>query len=267
MAIANALAFLFYLSCSVLLIRRFAKKDSDESKLLVPVGMLTVLALLFHGADIFFTMRDAGGWSLGLFTTLSIVAWLMAFITLVTGSRFAQAHPGMIIYPLVALTLVFKTELPSPNPPSLAEPALEWHVLLSLAAYGLFTLAALQSIVLAIQEKQLRQKHISRLILKLPPLQTMEASLFQLLNVGFVLLTMGLLTGFMFLENIFSQHLVHKTVLSIIAWCVFASLLWGRKRYGWRGKTAVKWTLAGFAFLVLAYLGSQLVLEFFLHQA
>ncbi|MFC6806234.1 cytochrome c biogenesis protein CcsA [Methylophaga thalassica] len=90
----------------------------------------------------------------------------------------------------------------------------------------------------------------------------MERALFQLLTSGFILLTLGLITGLMFVDDLFAQHLVHKTVLSIIAWCVFASLLWGRLRYGWRGQTAVKWTLAGSVFLLLAYMGSKFVLEY-----
>ncbi|MDH5358742.1 MAG: cytochrome c biogenesis protein CcsA, partial [Gammaproteobacteria bacterium] len=118
--------------------------------------------------------------------------------------------------------------------------------------------------VLAIQEQQLRQRHLAGLMRKLPPLQTMETALFQLIGGGFILLTIGLLTGVLFIEDIFAQHLVHKTALSIVAWCVFATLLWGRWQYGWRAKTAIKWTLIGFSFLVLAYLGSKLVLEFLL---
>jgi ABC-type uncharacterized transport system permease subunit len=99
---------------------------------------------------------------------------------------------------------------------------------------------------------------------KLPPVQTMEHNLFQLITVGFILLTIGFITGIIFIEDLFAQHLVHKTVLSITAWIVFATLLWGRWKYGWRGNTAVKWTITGSIFLVLAYLGSKLVLEFIL---
>jgi len=92
-------------------------------------------------------------------------------------------------------------------------------------------------------------------------LQTMEALLFQMLAAGFVMQSLSLATGFMFVEDLFAQHLVHKTVLSILAWFVFAILLWGRWRYGWRGKTAIRWTLGGFVSLLLAYLGSKMVLE------
>jgi len=263
MALANSLAFLLYLCCSAALIRNFVQRD-QQSSVLFPVSILTIVALIAHGADITFTMKNAGGWDLSLFSTLTVASWLMAFIAFVFGSKTPKAHPGMVIYPLVALSLILKTSLPNEQATTLINPALEWHILLSLAAYSLFTLSALQAIVLAIQEQQLRQRHLAGIIRQLPPLQSMESSLFQLIMTGFIFLTMGLFTGLLFIEDIFAQHLLHKTVLSIIAWCVFATLLWGHRQYGWRGKTAIKWTLIGFSFLVLAYFGSKLVLEFFI---
>ncbi|MEQ1638294.1 MAG: cytochrome c biogenesis protein CcsA, partial [Methylococcales bacterium] len=97
-------------------------------------------------------------------------------------------------------------------------------------------------------------------------LQTMESLLFQMIGTGMVFLSVSLISGFIFIENLFAQHLVHKTVLSILAWIIFTGLLFGRLRYGWRGKTAVKWTLSGFILLLLAYFGSKLVLELILHK-
>jgi len=265
MAIANALALLLYLLCSIILIRHFIQREQGDV-IAMPISILTVLALIFHGTDIFFTMKAADGWDVSLFSTMTIVAWFMAFLAYVLGIKAKQAHPGMLIYPVVAVILIVKMSLPSHQIEGLLPPALEWHVLLSLAAYSLFTLAALQASVLAIQEQQLRQRHVAGLIRKLPPLQSMESGLFQLIIVGFILLTAGLITGFVFIDDIFAQHLAHKTVLSLIAWCVFATLLWGRWRHGWRGQTAIKWTLVGFLFLVLAYFGSKLVLEFILFR-
>ena len=93
----------------------------------------------------------------------------------------------------------------------------------------------------------------------------MESLLFQMIATGFALLTLALVTGFLFLEDIFAQHLVHKTTLSIIAWFVFGILLWGRWRFGWRGQTALRWTIGGFIFLMLAYFGSKFVLELVLN--
>ena len=263
MAIANSLAFLLYLCCGAILIRHFVQRTS-KSILLLPIGLLTIIALVFHASDISFTMKAADGWDLGLFSTLSIAAWLMAFIAFLLGLKFTKAHPGIIIYPLVALALMLKQSLPSDHSGTLIDPALEWHILLSLVAYSLFTLAALQAFILAIQEQQLRQRHLAGLIRQLPPLQSMESALFQLITAGFSFLTLGLFTGVLFIEDIFAQHLLHKTVLSLISWFIFATLLWGRRQYGWRGKTAIKWVLIGFSFLALSYLGSKFVLEFIL---
>ena len=100
----------------------------------------------------------------------------------------------------------------------------------------------------------------------LPPLEVMERLLFQMIGTGFALLSAALLTGIVFLEDIFAQHLVHKTVLSIVSWMIFGILLWGRWRFGWRGRTAIRWTLSGFLFLILAYFGSKLVLELILQR-
>ena len=260
MAIANALAFLLYLSSSVILIRDFVKRDHNANKLALPIGLLTLMALLFHAADIYFTMKFAQGWDLSLMSMLSIAAWLMAFIAMLSGLRFPLAHPGIVVYPLAALCLMLRVESPGDQRP-LTDPALEWHILLSLTAYALLALAAIQAIILAIQEKHLRHKHAGGWVRKLPPLQTMEKTLFQLLYTGFTLLTFGLVTGFLFVNDFIAQHLAHKTVFSLIAWLVFAGLLWGRRQYGWRSQTAVKWTLSGFGFLLLAYVGSKFVLE------
>ncbi|EDN66789.1 Cytochrome c assembly protein [Beggiatoa sp. PS] len=87
-----------------------------------------------------------------------------------------------------------------------------------------------------------------------------------MIAVGFGFLSLSLISGMVFLEDIFAQHLVHKTALSIVAWCVFAILLFGRWRYGWRGKTAIRWTLSGFVALMLAYFGTKMVLELILHR-
>jgi ABC-type uncharacterized transport system permease subunit len=264
MALANALAIMLYLSCSVILIRRFLQKDSVENQALIPASILAILALIFHATDIFYTVRSYSGWDLNLLTSLSIAAWFMAFIALFFSSKAPTIQPGMIIFPIVMVTLALKGTVPAEAETHITAPALEWHILLSLASYSLFSLAAVQAILLAIQERLLRKRNISGLLRKLPPLESMETRLFQLITTGFALLTIGLITGLLFIEDLFAQHLVHKTVLSLIAWCVFAILLWGRVYHGWRGTTAVRWTLVGFTFLVLAYFGSQFVLEYIL---
>jgi ABC-type uncharacterized transport system permease subunit len=141
------------------------------------------------------------------------------------------------------------------------------HILSSIIAFSLLTIAALQAILLAIQEQQLRNHPSKRFIQTLPPLQTMESLLFQMIATGILFLTVSLISGFVFIEDLFAQYLVHKTILAIVAWVTFSGLLIGRIKYGWRGQTAVKWTLAGFSLLLLAYFGSKLVLEVILQRA
>ena len=137
--------------------------------------------------------------------------------------------------------------------------------MLSIFAYCLLTIAALQALILALQERQISNKHPST-IMKLPPLQVMETLLIQIITIGFFMLSLSLITGLMFIQDIFAQHLVHKTVLSIIAWAVFGILLWGHWAAGWRGKKLISWTMGGFICLMLAYFGSKLVLEIILKR-
>jgi ABC-type uncharacterized transport system permease subunit len=95
----------------------------------------------------------------------------------------------------------------------------------------------------------------------------METMLFELLWAGVILLTVAIASGFLFLEDIFAQHLVHKTVLTLVAWVIYSTLLWGRYQLGWRSQTAVRFTLGGFALLMLAFFGSKLVLELILQRS
>jgi len=167
---------------------------------------------------------------------------------------------GIIVYPVVSIVLLLTVFFPD-SVDKVVSLSIASHVFLSISAYALLTLAVCQSILLKIQENQLHQKKINNFINKLAPLQTMENFLFQTIRLGFYLLTFSLITGFVFIEDIFSQHLVHKTVLSIVAWMIFASLVIGHKIFGWRGKQAVISTQIGFGILLLAYFGSKFVLE------
>lgn len=135
------------------------------------------------------------------------------------------------------------------------------HIILSTVAYALITIAAAMAIALAVLDRRLRShKPMGRLAL-LPSVEALESGLFQALGAGFTVLTLALFSGFVFVENIFAQQLSRKTALSCLSWIVFAILLLGRWRFGWRGRTAMRWTLSGFGLLVLAYFGSKIVLE------
>ena len=117
---------------------------------------------------------------------------------------------------------------------------------------------------MAYQDLRLRRHAPGGVLRALPPLGDMERLLFQLLGLGFSALTLALLSGMLFLGDLFAPHLLEKTALSIAAWLVIGTLLIGRRRAGWRAQTAVRWTLTGFGLLALGYLGSKFVLEFLL---
>jgi len=150
--------------------------------------------------------------------------------------------------------------------PSYAEATVGWeltaHILLSMAAAALLFAAAVTAILLVILDRRLRMRRIADLSSALPPLDALEKIMFRLVAAGFGLLTLALITGFVFVTNLFTQNLVQKTVLSLIAWLIFGVLLVGRLRFGWRGRSAVRWTLSGFGILAVAYFGVKFVLEY-----
>jgi ABC-type uncharacterized transport system permease subunit len=198
---------------------------------------------------------------------LSAAAWMIAAV-LLAGALFKPVEKlGIVVFPMAALVLVLRLSAPE-TAHYLKDHSLEMrlHIVVSMLAYSFLNIAALQAILLALQDWRLKTHHASGFVRSLPPLQTMEKLLFQLIGAGFVLLSVSLVTGFLFVEDLFAQHLAHKTVLSIAAWGVFAALLGGRWFRGWRGRIAIRWTLGGFAALMLAYFGSKLVLELVLHR-
>jgi ABC-type uncharacterized transport system permease subunit len=138
------------------------------------------------------------------------------------------------------------------------------HIILSVTAYALITIAAAMAVGLALLDQRLRKRKPLGWLSILPSMEALESATFQALGTGFAILTLSLFSGFIFIDNLFSQQLSRKTILSCLAWLVFAILLYGRWRFGWRGRTATRWTLSGFALLGLAYFGSKLVLEMIL---
>jgi len=265
--IFSVIAICLYLATAALLGYRIFKLHLNTEAIKVQVVSIAGIALLAHALVLAQSIFSATGLNLGFYHALSLMSWVVALLVILVTIVRPVENLSLVFLPLTALALTLEQLFPSHN--VLTEPAsigLELHILLSVTAYSMLTIAALQSIALALQERLLRKKHPGRVMGILPPLQTMEVLLIQILAIGFFLLSLSLATGMMFVQNIFAQHLSHKTVLSILAWCVFAGLLWGRWAKGWRGKHLIRWTLSGFSLLVLAYFGTKIVYEFILSQ-
>jgi len=201
------------------------------------------------------------------FNAAALVALFIVLLLLIAAIDKPVETLGIAIFPMAALLLGLDMVFPEKSHPLVAHNwQMSTHILSSIIAFSQLNIAALQAILLAVQDQQLRSHQPKRLMLALPPLQAMEVLLFQMIAAGVFFLTISLLSGFMFIDDLFAQHLVHKTVLSIIAWVIFSGLLIGRFRYGWRGIIAIQWTLIGFVLLLLAYFGSKMVLELILKR-
>lgn len=226
------------------------------------------LAVIAHMLLLYGLIVTTAGYDLGLYKVGSLFCWTIVTLVLLGSLRKPVENLLLLFFPAAALSTIAASLLDSSYTPHAGyDTGTAIHILLAILAYSLITIAAFQALLLAFQDYQLKDRHSIRLINRLPPLQTMEALLFEILWAGLFLLSAVIITGLAYMEDIYTQHLSHKLVLSIIAWWVFAILLWGRHKLGWRGPTAIRWTLTGFAFLVLAYFGSKLVLEIILNRS
>jgi ABC-type uncharacterized transport system permease subunit len=259
------LAILAYLATGIVIaMRLFSGRIGSGLSKSLALG-LGFLGVLLHAIPHYQNLVVAAGFNMGIFNAMSLIAWTIALLLLISSLTKPVENLGIVIMPIAAIAIFLDNRYQTVHFISgQLSSGLTIHILVSMLAYSLFTLASVQAILLAIQDHHLRQRHPGGFIRALPPLQTMESLLFEMIAVGFVLLSLALLSGFAFLENMFQQHLAHKTVLSIVAWLVFGTLLWGRYRFGWRGQKALIWTLSGFVVLMLAYFGTKIVLELIL---
>ena len=254
------IAVALYLAATFLLVRSVTREPGGAW--LWPA----IPAVVLHGGyHLWVALHTAGGPDLHFFAALSLAALGMAALTTLVGARGRMAALGVVVFPLTALFLL-AYHLHGHQP---AE-ALDWRLLLqawlALLAFATLGIAALLALMLWALERALRRHDFRAWLRALPPLTELETLLFRTIAVGFVLLTLTLLTGVLFVENLLAQHLAHKTVLSVLSWLVFGGLLLGRWRYGWRGTKAVHWTLMAMFLLILSFFGSNFVLELVLHR-
>ncbi|MBA8883782.1 cytochrome C assembly family protein [Dokdonella fugitiva] len=260
--ILAAFAILAYLVASALLARPLLGRGEAPPKLPSAIATIAVLA---HAGVLLGAHR--GALDLHFFAALSLVAVVVCALTLAVNLARPVATLGVIVFPLSALLLAVDVYAAPNTAPQPIDWQIKLHVSVALLAFSVLSIAAALAILLALQERALRHRQFGALLRSLPPLTLTEALLFRLIAAGFVLLSLTLLTGILFVDNLFAQHLAHKTVLSIVAWVVFGALLYGRRAWGWRGRRAVNLTLTGMAILLLAFFGSKFVLELVLHRA
>ncbi len=221
-------------------------------------------ALLLHGSVLYGELFGEGGMRFGFSTALSLMLWLAVLIYWVESFHARLEGLQPLVLPLAAVCTLLPGLFPGQHVlANISSAMFRVHFFIAMVAYSLFTLAALHAIVMAVAERRLHRGELTRPLSSLPPLLTMESLLFRLITIAFALLTLTLASGFAFSETIFGKALSfdHKTLFSIVSWLIFAALLVGRHAWGWRGRKALRWTLAGFVALLFAYIGSRFVLE------
>lgn len=259
-------AALLYFACAGPMALRALRGESYQP-VAPAMTAAALVAIICHAVVCYRLLFLPGGLNLSFFAVATTIAWFISLIALL-GSLRAPIDKLLIpVYGLAGLTLLGALALPGDSETSnRIGPGVASHILLSILAYAVMTLAAFQAVTLGVLNHELKARHIRGILDALPPLQTMETLLFEILWVGMVLLTLSIVSGMVFLDDFFAQSLAHKTFFAVVAWMIFAMLLWGRHQLGWRGTTAIRWTLGGFAVLMLAYFGSKFVLELVLQR-
>jgi ABC-type uncharacterized transport system permease subunit len=228
------------------------KKDANKALVLTLGSTAGILHLLLLAGS----FVQYGGFNFGF-----LISLVISLLVIVSSTSKPLENLLIGVFPMAALIILIDTVTLNSDNVSQLTGGLGWHIILSILAYSILVIASIQAILLYLQNKQLKSHNTSGLVKALPPLQTMDALLFEMIWVGMVLLTAAFIIGWPYIVDIKGQQLLHKTALSIMSWLVYAILLFGRFQFGWRGITASRWTLVGTSFLILAYFGSKFVLE------
>jgi len=262
-----------------------AASASAASGMSTPGRALLCVALLAHGVLLHTTIFPQHAMVFGFAFALSAMFWLGAGIYWIESFFFPLDGLRLLVLPLACVASLLPLAFGGVRVlPYAAAPLFKLHFLIANIAYGLFAIAALHAILMLLVERRLHAMRggiaqrnasaagngwLSGWLDTLPPLLTLEKLLFRLIGAGFILLTLTLVSGILFNEQLVDRalRLDHKTVFAILSWLMFGALLTARKVSGWRGRAALRWVLASFVALLLAYVGSRFVFEVLLHRA
>jgi len=241
-----------------------ARRAAPRAAFQEPALYVAAAALAAHVCWLADTLEPIGGLSLGLADSASLMGVAIGFGALlaVFAPRFRTV--AAVCFGLAALLAAGTGSMPAPPEIAASGWPLAVHVVLAVGSAGMFAIAAVLVVLLALQDAALRGGRSGGWLATLPPVESLERALFSVIAIGTAALTVAILAGLLFVTDLFAQHLIHKTVLAIVAWAIFACLLFGRWRFGWRGRKAARYTIAGFVVLALAYFGSKFVLEILL---
>lgn len=260
----SIIAIILYTTATTLQFAVFQGKMPQRPNLALLMGLLAVIA---HSAGIWHQIVEPESINFGIFSAQTLICLIISLIVTLFAITKPVHNSKLFVFPVTIISIILV--LNSDEGQRLVDKSdtgLLIHAALSVVAYAVFLLAAIQAGLLYAQNKQLKHHLTGKLIKALPPLQTTEAILFEIIWVGLVLLTLAIISGALFIDNLFDQQIAHKTVFTILSWLLFAILIAARKFWGWRGLIAAKIAITGFALLMLGYLGSSIVIEYMIQD-
>ncbi len=255
-SIANTIAMALYTAVFGHLLLTIKNQRNTNTQL---IAWTISIALIAHGYGAYDAIVASRGFRIGFFVIPTLFFWAINFLVLVSGLRKPLHTLFLFLLPLSILAIL--SAMFANSAPVHIDRGLAGHIILSIVAYSLLSIATLQALLLGYLNRQLKHKHTTNLMRILPPLETMDALMFELIWAGQIVLTLSIATGIIFVANFKSLLISHHSVISVIAWLIYAILLWGHHQWGWRGKTAVRWAIGGFTALVLAYFGTKFVFD------
>lgn len=246
---------------------RLPRFTAQSKVLLVLAALFAAAGILLHAQDLFAEIHRASGLSVSLAGAVSLIGLQLALIGLIGAIEPALRGMAAGLLLLAAVTAIPFGSQPDVTTATSLSWQLQAHILIAMFAYGLLTAGAIVAVFALVQDRRLKAGKLSAGNHLFAPLETTEKLLFSVSAAGFSVLLLAVLSGFTFVEDLFAQHLVHKTAFSLLALTLFGILVAGRLFAGWRGKRAVYLYLLGFAFLCLAYFGARYVLEEVLNRS
>ncbi len=224
------------------------------------------VALIAHSIVLYPSIVTLYGLNFNLFNTTSLISLFFLFFYVLFSLYRPILSLGVFATPTAIIGLSLGYFGVAPYQPLVdTSLGMDVHIVLSIAAYCVLLMAAVQAIFMRFQIRELKHQTGHRFwVNKLPPLQSMESLLFDMLLLGFVLLTVALSFGLVYVHDLLSQHIAHKTVFSILSWLLFGGLLIGHWRSGWGGRRAANMAIFAFLLLAVGFIGSKFVLEMLL---
>lgn len=229
------------------------------------VWLSNIGAIAVHGALIAMLLAERGINNLNFVIVLSIIAWLLGLFSVSRGRQLASLILRPAIFGFAIVSVLLLQVLPeSDGLKATMTYGLATHIILSMIAFSLLVLAALYAGQILFLNRVLKKRSARALNDHFPPLMTVEQYFFRLLTAGTVVLTLAIIAGVLFVDDLFAKDQIHKTVLSFAAWLGFGGIVIAHTTRGLRGKPIVLFTLIAAVLLTLAYFGSRFVRDIIL---